>query len=195
MRRSLVLALWLMFSTSAAVADIDESAYEAVGAVRSDQERQRLHQQFAAEAEFERLRREAEDAAAAKLRAEELAREASRPYPERLTRQHCTVRHPADNYSSKHHTWLTWRLIVARMVWLNEAPIPPEAQALIADHLAATYPARGEERVVEYGSADPDPDFAGRHGLGRQALVGAPQHNRKETSCRLNTGAMCAFAV
>jgi len=151
MRRGLALALWLMLSPSVVVADIDESAYQAIGAVRSDRERQRLNDQFSTEAELERRRREAEDGAAAQFRAEEQAREAVRPYPERLTRQHCTRCHPADNYSSKHHTWLTWRLIVLRMVWLNDAPILPQAQALIAEYLAATYPERDEERVVEYG--------------------------------------------
>lgn len=148
--RGFLLTLLLALLASPLRADIDESAYEAVGAVRSEQERQRLQKQFAAEAEAERRRMAEEETALARAIAAAAAREAARPYPERLTRQQCTLCHPAENYTSKHHTWLYWHLIVTRMVWLNEAPIPAEAQAIIVDHLAATYPARGEEVMQEY---------------------------------------------
>lgn len=151
MRRYAILALLAMSFSLPPRADIDESAYEAVGSVRSERERQRLQRQFAAAAEAERRRAAEEAAAQARALAEARAREAARPYPERLTEQQCTRCHPADNYTTKHHTRLYWRLVVARMVWLNEAAIPPEAQGIIADHLAATYPARGEEIITEYG--------------------------------------------
>jgi hypothetical protein len=155
MRRGLALMLPLLTLISlyaiTARADIDESAYEAVGSVRDERERQRLQVQFAAEAEAERRRLAEEEAVLARARAEVEAREAARPFPERLTKQKCTLCHPADNYTTKHHTWLTWRLVVARMVWLNEAPIAMDEQSVITGHLAAAYPARGEEIVTEYG--------------------------------------------
>lgn len=146
-----MLMLMLSLHTAPTRADIDESAYAAGGSVRDERERQRLQAQFAAEAEAERILRDAEDAARARAEAEAQAREAARPYPERLTAQRCTLCHPADNFTTKHHTLLYWRLVVARMVWLNQAPIALEEQSVIASHLAATYPARGEEIVTEYG--------------------------------------------
>lgn len=149
--RGFLLTILLALLASPLHADIDESAYEAVGAVRSERERQRLLKQFAAEAEAENRRIVEEEAALARTIAAAEAREAARPYPERLTRQQCTLCHPAENYTSKHHTWLYWRLVIARMVWLNDAPITPEAQATIATHLATAYPARGEEIITEYG--------------------------------------------
>ncbi len=159
MRRLVALLLPLMFPLLTQIAlhatpvraDIDESAYEARGSVRNEQERQRFHAQFAAEAEAERRRIDEAEAARARAEAEAQAREAARPYPERLTRQKCTLCHPSDNYTTKHHTWFTWRLVVARMVWLNEAPIAMDEQSVIVGHLAAAYPARGEEIVTEYG--------------------------------------------
>jgi hypothetical protein len=148
--KGFLLTALLALLASPLCADIDESAYEAVGAVRSERERQRLQKQFAVEAEAEHRRIAEEDAALARAITAAEAAEAARPYPERLTRQQCTLCHPAGHYASKHHTWLYWRLIVSRMVWLNEAPIPADAQATIVNHLAATHPARGEEIMLEY---------------------------------------------
>lgn len=147
------MALTLLVALFAAPlhADIDESAYEAVGAVRGEAQRQKMQAELAREITAEQQRAAEEAAAMEKIHAESVAREAARPYPERLTEQQCTLCHPAENYTSKHHTWLYWRLVVARMVWLNEAPVTPEAQTTIVAHLAKTYPARGEEIVTEYG--------------------------------------------
>ncbi len=151
MRRLTGLALLMMSVSFPLHADIDESAYEAVGAVRSDEERRRMLANFARDIDAERQREAEEAAERERERAEALAREAARPYPERLTAQRCTLCHSPENYTSKHHTWLYWRLVVARMVWLNAAFIAPEEQTVIAGHLAAAYPARGEEIVSEYG--------------------------------------------
>lgn len=151
MRRIVTLSLLMMLPAMPLRADIDESAYEAVGAVRSEAERRRMQSEFAKQIETERQRRAATEAAQQQARAAALAREAARPYPERLTEQQCTLCHPAENYTSKHHTWLYWRLVIARMVWLNDAPIPADVQAIIANHLAAAHPARGEDIITEYG--------------------------------------------
>lgn len=132
-------------------ADIDESAYRAGGAVSSERERKLLQREFAAQRAAEERQAEAESAAARQAAAAARAREAARPYGERLTEQRCTVCHPAGNYAAKRHTRLYWRLVVARMVWINEAPVAADERAAIADHLATAYPAAMEEQLAEYG--------------------------------------------
>ncbi|MDO8934079.1 MAG: hypothetical protein Q7U97_16935 [Rhodocyclaceae bacterium] len=146
-----MLAVLTLSYALPANADIDESAYEAVGAVRTERERRRLQQQFETDTVAERRRAQTEEAALARAIADEKARDAARPYAERLTRQQCTLCHSAENYAAKRHTWLYWRLVVARMVWLNDAPIARDAQNVIAGHLAMTYSAHPQERLVEYG--------------------------------------------
>lgn len=153
MKRALALALGLLLTGAPALADIDNSAYEAGDALRDPGHRQRLESQFERDADAERRRAEAEAARAQEARELARAREAARPYPERLTEEQCTRCHGADNYTTKAHTWLAWRLVVARMVWLNDAPIPFEAQGLIADHLARAYPAAPGNEVVEFAYA------------------------------------------
>jgi hypothetical protein len=150
MKGWLMLVLWMMTMLSLpadADADVDESTYVAGGAVRDDRQRQRLQTQFAKEAEAERRRTEAAAEAAARAQ----AAAAARPYPVRLLEQRCTPCHAATDYAERRHTWLYWRLLVARMVWLNEAVIPAEEQGVIAGHLAATQPAGRMERLIEYG--------------------------------------------
>lgn len=145
------LLIGAMLIALPASADIDESAYEAGKSVRSERERQRLQAQLADEAAAERQRADAEAAEEARAWAEATAREAARPYPERLTRRQCTVCHEASNFSTRRHTWIAWRIVVARMVWINGAAIDAELQGVIAGYLADTYPAGPEERIVEYG--------------------------------------------
>lgn len=151
MRFCVVVSVGIALHAAPVLADIDESAYEAVGAVRGERERARLKRQFdiqrAAEAaEEERTREEAR-----KAEAEVQARQAARPYDERLTERTCTVCHAAENYAGKRHTWLYWRLVVVRMVWVNDAPVSAADRGVIAGYLARAFPARGEEQVVEYG--------------------------------------------
>ncbi|CAA7616384.1 hypothetical protein [Magnetospirillum sp. SS-4] len=151
MRWGLLVAAWLALSPSPARADIDDSAYQAGEAIRDEERLRRLRGDIEAEREQERRRAIEAAAEAGRIHAEAQAREAARPYPERLTGQACTQCHAAENYTANRHTWLVWRLVVARMVWLNEADIPPDAQALIASHLAASHPASPGEAFVEYG--------------------------------------------
>lgn len=152
MRQCLLVILAMLIAPSAR-ADIDESAYEAGKSTYSERERQRLHEELADEAAAERQRAEAEAAAAARAQAEAAAREAARPYPERLTRRQCTACHEASNFLPRRHTWIVWRIVVARMVWINGAAIDAESQGIITGYLAETYPAGPEERIVEYGWA------------------------------------------
>lgn len=149
--RQCLLVIGAMLIALPARADIDESAYEAGKSVRGERERQQLQAQFAGETEAERQRAEAESAAEARAQAEATAREAARPYPERLTKRQCTVCHEASSFSTRRHTWSVWRIVVARMVWINGAAIDAESQGIIAGYLADTYPAGPEERIVEYG--------------------------------------------
>lgn len=149
--RQCLLVIGAMLVALTAHADIDESAYEAGKSAHSESERQRLQAELADEAAAERQRAEAEAAEEARAQAEAAAREAARPYPERLTRRQCTVCHEASNFLPRRHTWIAWRIIVARMVWINGAAIDEESQGIIAGYLADTYPAGPEERIVEYG--------------------------------------------
>lgn len=132
-------------------ADIDESAYQANGAVSNERERKRLQREFAAQRAAADRQAQAESAAAQQTAAAARARDAARPYGERLTEQRCTACHPAGNYAAKRHTRLYWRLVVARMVWINEAPVAADERAVIADHLATAYPAAMDEQFAEYG--------------------------------------------
>ena len=136
-----------------ASADIDESAYEAGKSALGARARQRLQAELAAEAAAEHMRAEAEAVAEARAQAEAAAREAARPYPERLTRRQCTVCHEDSNFLPRRHTWIAWRMVVARMVWINGAAIDMKSQGIIAGYLADTYPAGPKERIVEYGLA------------------------------------------
>lgn len=151
MRQCLPLIIGAMLITLPVRADIDESAYQAGKSVHSERERQHLKAQLADEIEAERRRVAADIAAEARVQAEVAAREAARPYPERLAKRQCTVCHKATNFSTQRHTWIAWRMVVARMVWINGAGIDLESQGIIAGYLADTYPAGPEERVVEHG--------------------------------------------
>jgi hypothetical protein len=152
MRWRLVLAIWVVLLVAPpANADIDESAYQAGTALQSEAERRHRDATLAAEREAEKQRAAEAALASERAQAERLAHEAARPHPERLTEQHCTRCHPAENYTAKGHTWLVWRMVVARMVWLNEAEIPLEVQSVITTHLAAAYPASSVTILAEYG--------------------------------------------
>lgn len=149
--RQCLLVIWAMLIALPARADIDESAYEAGKSTYSERERQRLHEELADEVAAERQRADAEAAEQVRAQAEAAAREAARPYPERLAKRQCTVCHEASNFSTRRHTWIAWRIVVARMVWINGAAIDAESQGIITGYLADTYPAGPEERIVEYG--------------------------------------------
>lgn len=151
MRWRWVPALVLAVLALPAGADIDESAYKAVGAVGSERQRRLLQREFAAQRAAAERQAAAATAAAQAAAAAASTRDAARPAGERLTEQRCTICHPAGNYTAKRHTWFYWRLVVARMVWINEAPVAADERAAIADHLATAYPAAIGEQLVEYG--------------------------------------------
>jgi hypothetical protein len=135
-----------------AAADIDSSAYDAGGVIRSDAQRQALQRQFEIEREAEAAREAARLAELEQQRAAAAAREAARPWPERLTEQRCTLCHPATHYSAQRHTWLGWTLVVKRMVHLNKAPIPSEEHPVIVSFLLAEYPPAAADTLIEYGA-------------------------------------------
>jgi len=150
MKRWLAL-LFIVMAAGTVDADIDESAYEAGGALSSPREQRRMRERIAAEIEAEHRRAALQAEARERTRAEAAAREAARPYPERLTAQRCTGCHASDHFENQRHTWLGWRVVVARMVWLNGAPIEAREQSVIAGHLTATHPPDVETRILEYG--------------------------------------------
>lgn len=150
MKGAMALAFWLALACGPAAADIDDSAYQAGDAVKDHSQQLRLRQQLEKDLEAERLREREEEENRLRAEAERQAREESRPLPERLTERHCTACHGDENYTGKGHTWLVWRLVVARMVWLNDAPIPFGVRGLIADHLAQAYPASPDDEWLEF---------------------------------------------
>lgn len=146
--------LWWVFAfmlaaAGPAAADIDISEYEPPGALGSARQRAQMREGIAADIEAERRRAEQQAERERREREAGAAREARRPYAERLTEQRCTACHTARNFADVRHTWLGWRLVVARMVWLNGAPIPLQEQSVITGHLAASRPADSFTRVIE----------------------------------------------
>ena len=71
---------------------------------------------------------------------------------ERLAERHCTRCHAAADYADVRHTALFWWLVVARMVWVNEAGIPFAEQRAIVGHLAGRQGADAAGAALEYGS-------------------------------------------
>lgn len=141
----------MLAAAGPAAADIDISEYEPPGALESARQRAQLREGIAADIEAERRRAEQQAERKRLEREAAAAREARRPYAERLTEQRCTACHTARNFADVRHTWLGWRLVVARMVWLNGAPIPLQEQSVITGHLAASRPADAFTRVIENG--------------------------------------------
>lgn len=144
--------LALLLACTNAAADIDSSAYNAGGIIRNEAQREALQQQFELERQAEAAREAARIAELERRLAEAAAREAARPWPERLTEQRCTLCHPATHFSAQQHTWLGWTLVVKRMVHLNKAPIPPEEHAVIVGYLLAAYPPAAADTLIECGT-------------------------------------------
>lgn len=149
-RLLLKATIWatLAFSQSG-VADVDISEYQTKGSVRNSAQERAFQEQFARERQREAERLRAEQEALAQEREATMALEATRPWPERLTRDRCTKCHPAEHYSHKSHSPLFWYLIVQRMVYLNDAKLTPEEQPVITAYLSATHPAGTLRSVVE----------------------------------------------
>lgn len=143
--------LALLLACTSAAADIDSSAYDAGGIIRSEAQREALQRQFEIERQAEVAREAARLAELERRLAEAAAREAARPWPERMTERRCTLCHAATNFSAQRHTWLGWTLVVKRMVLLNKAPTPPEEHAVIVGYLLATYPPGATDYLIEYG--------------------------------------------
>lgn len=143
--------LLLLLACTPAAADIDSSAYDAGGTIRGEAQRKALQRQFELERQAEAARETVRRAEMERQRAEAAAREAARPYPERLTEQRCTLCHPATHFAAQRHTWLGWTLVVKRMVHLNKAPIAPEEHAVIVGYLLATHSPGATEYLIEYG--------------------------------------------
>jgi hypothetical protein len=151
-RRLAVAALLGAGLCGSAIADIDSSAYDAGGAIRSEAQREAMRRQMDAERAAEQ-RREAEAAQReAELQAQREARQAARPFPERLLEARCTACHDASNYAGKRHTVLGWHLVMLRMRYLNGAVIDAEERGLIRDQLLRQHGPTRAEWVIEFGA-------------------------------------------
>lgn len=136
----------------AALADIDDSAYDTSSQRVSAAKRRAMEADFARErqheAERERLVREAD----ARAEAERQAALAARPYPVRLLEQRCTACHAAGHYMEQSHTLPGWWFVVLRMKYLNQAELDGAEMSLLATHLTRIRPAVGTEAALEYSA-------------------------------------------
>ncbi|AGA32631.1 hypothetical protein TVNIR_0944 [Thioalkalivibrio nitratireducens DSM 14787] len=115
----------------------------------TDEERER--RQEAVQRQIEEARRRAEEQARqeAEARRQREAELAARPYPVRLTEARCLGCHRMDDLLERPRTRLGWELVALRMQRFNGAHLEPGDRAVIAAHLARTYPAPIYRRVVE----------------------------------------------
>lgn len=151
-RRLAVSALLGACLCRSATADIDSSAYDAGGAIRSEAQRESMRRQMDAERAAEQ-RREAEAAQReAELQAQREARQAARPYPERLLEARCTACHGAANFNGKRHTRFGWWLVVLRMRHMNGAYLEAGEQGVILTELARRHGPSSVEWGLEYGA-------------------------------------------
>lgn len=150
--RRCVLAGALTLLAPAAGADVDLADYDP----RATPGDRRAQASDARQVELDRVA-EARRAAAslqAELRREAERRrlEEARPWPVRLTERRCTVCHAASNYRANGHTLIGWWVVAVRMRQVNGAPVSWSELTVIVSHLAEQYPARGAERLVEWGT-------------------------------------------
>ncbi len=108
--------------------------------------RARIQAEQAAEAERERLRQAEWRAEQARIAAEA----ARRPYPERLFEARCGLCHAPEQLAPYRHTWLGWQAVIARMRWLNGAPLSLSEGNVLARHLAERQGARGFAAALEW---------------------------------------------
>ena len=145
----IVLYLSSCFLPTSAKADIDPAEYELKSSLRSERERQRLRNELERDQAKRLEGQQAEaDREARRMEAERAAWDAL-PYPVRLTRNRCTGCHSTGNFEQQRHNRIGWELVVLRMQYLNEAKLESGERAVIAAHLAASFPATGAAAMQE----------------------------------------------
>ncbi len=138
--KSVVLCV-LLSSAYPAQADIDVAEYQTSRSVQSEDERRALQQNFETERRREAEREAALRAAAERELADAQARQAARPWPERLTQARCTHCHADQNYLRIRHALPGWWLVILRMRYFNRAELSWQDMWVISKYLATTYPA------------------------------------------------------
>ena len=143
----LLLACW----AAPVFAELDAADYQVDEVIRSKRQRERIRDEIDREIDqqAQRERREADEEV--RQRAEAEAAEARRPYPERLLKARCTLCHPPNNYLNQAHTMLGWHVVIARMRWLNRAPLEWDEQFVVAAELARLRPAAAGTAAIEFG--------------------------------------------
>ncbi len=138
--KSVVLCV-LLSSAYPAQADIDVAEYQTSRSVQSEDERRALQQNFETERRREAEREAALRAAAERELADAQARQAARPWPERLTQARCTHCHADQNYLRIRHALPGWWLVILRMRYFNRAELTWPEMWIISQHLTTTHPA------------------------------------------------------
>lgn len=115
----------------------------------TEEERQR--QQEAVQRQIEEARQRAAEQARkeAEDRRQREAELAARPYPVRLTETRCLGCHGMETLLEQRRTRIGWELVALRMQRLNGAQLEPGERAVIAAHLARTYPPPRHRRLAE----------------------------------------------
>jgi len=142
--------LLLFFLTGAAIAGLDIDQY--MPPIESDlTEEERDRRQEAVQRQIEEARHRAEEQARqeAEARRKREAELAARPYPVRLTEARCLGCHSVDPLLERSRTRLGWELVALRMQRFNGAHLKPGERAVIARHLAETYPAPSQRKMAE----------------------------------------------
>lgn len=144
------LISWLAVSQAAwSGLDIDEYLPPQESDLNPEEQRkQREAVQQQIEEAREREAQRAKEAEAAR-KAEE-ARLAARPFPVRLTEKRCLTCHSISNLEENPQTRLGWELTILRMDWFQGAQLERGDRKILAQHLAATYPAAGIRNYLEY---------------------------------------------
>lgn len=140
----------LLFLAGEAIAGLDMDEY--MPPVESDlTEEERERRQQAVQRQIEEARRRAEEKARqeTKARRQREAERAARPYPVRLTEARCLGCHPMGALLERPRTRLGWELVTLRMQRFNGAHLKPGERAMIARHLAETYPAPSQRKIAE----------------------------------------------
>jgi len=140
----------LFFLTGEAIAGLDIDEY--MPPIESDlTEEERDRRQEAVQRQIEEARHRAEEQARqeAEARRQREAELAARPYPVRLTEARCLGCHSVDPLLEQPRTRLGWELVALRMQRFNGAELKPGERAVIAKHLAETYPAPSQRKMAE----------------------------------------------
>lgn len=148
MRRQPLVPLILLLAAPA-VAEMQGGEYlpdKTLDSRERDALRERIEEERNREAERARQR----EAATLAEQARQAEARARRPLAERLFEERCGLCHAPEQLAHIRHTRLGWQMVIARMRWLNGAPLTLAEGNLLASYLAQRQGAQGVAAVLEW---------------------------------------------